>query len=106
MSVLYGRKGDKNGGKIIKTLFGKLMDSMIRSLFTWTGKSIKGKKKIAFKTYEGVIGLLYAVVHLADKTYSMKDCEYDLTYKVLKHASTSKRCVCVYIQRSISFLQN
>lgn len=93
MSAINVRSGDRNGGKIIKSLFDAVIDSQIHCLFTWTGKSNSGQKKMAFCEYKEIVGLFYAVIQLADSKYSMKDCERDLTYKVLKYAATSKKLV-------------
>lgn len=98
LSIINGQNGDKNGGKIVKSIFDAVVDSRIHSLFTWTGKSSNGQKKMAFCDYKEIVGLFYTVVHLADSKYSKKDCERDLTYKVLKYAATSKRFV--FINRS------
>lgn len=99
LSVINGQSGDKNGGKIIKSLFDAVIDSRIISMFTWTGKSSNGQKKMAFSEYKEIIGLLYTVVRLADTKYSKKDCERDLTYKVLKYASLTKRFVCFFLTK-------
>lgn len=55
--------------------------------FTWTGKTKKGKRKIAFRRYKEIVNLIYAVVRRADSSYSMGTCKYDLTYRVLKYAA-------------------
>lgn len=86
MSLIHGHNGDKKGDKIIKSLFGTIIDSQIHSKFTWTGKSSHQQTKIAFCDYKDVIGLIHAVVRLYDGTYSKMNCEKDLTYKVLKRA--------------------
>lgn len=90
MSVINGHSGDKVGGKIIKSVFDAVIDSRIHCMFTWTGKSSNGQKKMAFSEYKEVIGILYAIIRLADAKYSMKDCERDLTYKVLKYAGSKR----------------
>lgn len=93
LAVIHGQNGGKKGGKVIKSVFDALIDSKIHSLFTWTGKSGNGQKKMAFSIYKETIGLIYTVIRLADTNYSKKDCEKNLTYKVLKYAATSKRFV-------------
>lgn len=67
-----------------------MIDGKIHCKYTWTGKSSNNQTKLAFSELKEIIGLLYAVVRLADATYSLKDCERDLTYKVLKRAIKTK----------------
>lgn len=93
LSIIHGQTGEKTGGKIIKSIFDAVIDIRIHSMFTWTGRSSIGHKKMAFSEYKETISLLYTVSRLADTKYSKKDCERDLTYKVLKYAAASKRFV-------------
>lgn len=82
--MLNGESGEKKGGKIVKDVFDAIVDSELKNNCTWTGKSATGKKtKIAFCNFEEIIKLIFAVVRRADGKYSLKECEYDLTYKVL-----------------------
>lgn len=78
------------GEKIIKSIFDKVIDGRIHSYFTWTGKSNNLQKKIAFSDYKEVIKFFYAVVLLADNSYTVKKCEKDLTYRVLKYAGSKR----------------
>lgn len=86
LCVINGDGGGKKGGKIIKSVFDALISCEVAHHFTWSGKSTPGQKKIAFSTYKEIVGIIYAVVRRADPGYCRKDCEKDLTYKVLKHA--------------------
>lgn len=49
-----------------------------------------GQKKIAFSEYKEIIGIIHATCRAADSSYSLKDCESDLTYKVFKYANTKR----------------
>lgn len=86
LSAIHGRSGDKNGSKIMKSLFDTIIEPESQRLFTWTGKSSTNCTKVAFRDYKAVINLLYAVARLADSGYTLSRCEHDLTYRVLKHA--------------------
>lgn len=91
MSVINGRSGEKDGEKILKPLFDAIIDSELKKKFTWTGRTNLGKTKMAFMDYKEVTALLFAVVHLADSNYTTKQCQHDVTYRVLKHAEAKKK---------------
>lgn len=45
---------------------------------------------MAFNEYKEIIGIIHATCRSADSSYSLKDCESDLTYKVFKYANTKR----------------
>lgn len=85
LTIINGEGGEKKGEKIVKSVFDAIIDSKIKHIFTWTGKSSDGKTKIAFPGYKEIIGLICSVIRRADQNYTLKGCEHDLIYKVLKY---------------------
>lgn len=73
-----------NGSKAIKAVFRTLIDSELKSEFSWTGKGANGRKNRAFRDLKEIISLIYHVVRKADSTYCLKTCESDLTYRLLR----------------------
>lgn len=73
-------KISKKGEKIVKSLFDTVICRDIQTLFTWTGKSASGANtKLAFN------------VNTEDPSYSVKQCEYDLKYRVFKHVNAYRK---------------
>lgn len=91
LSVINGDSGDRESPKVIKSVFNAILDKQVRSRFTWTGKSINGEKKIPFRDYKEIIGLLFNVVRRANNKYTMVKCEEDLTTRILKYAAAKKK---------------
>lgn len=91
LCVINGENGNQKGGKIINSVIDSIVHRESQHLFSWTGRSSPGMKpKVAFSEYKELIGLIHAVCRRADETYSRKDCERDLTYKVFKYAKTKR----------------
>lgn len=91
LCIINGQAGDKKGGKIINSVVDSIIHRENQFQFSWTGRSSSGSKtKIAFTQYQEIISLILAVCRRADSSYSRKDCEQDLTYKVFKYANTKR----------------
>lgn len=89
---MHGESGTKKGPKIIKSLMNAMICREIQKLFTWTGKSVTGAKtKLAFNEYKEIIGTVHTICRRADSTYSMSECDYDLTYRVFKHVNSKPK---------------
>lgn len=86
LSVINGRSGEKEGEKIIKPLFDKMISIELKAKFTWSGRTTLGYTKMPFSVYKEVVSLLFTVVRLADANYTTTQCQRDVTYRVLKHA--------------------
>lgn len=85
-------KISKKGEKIVKSLFDTVICRDIQTLFTWTGKSASGANtKLAFNVNTEIIGTIHAVIRRADPSYSVKQCEYDLKYRVFKHVNAYRK---------------
>lgn len=83
-------KGSKKGGKIIRSVVNALIEPGIQYLFSWTGKSKAGETKLPFNVYKEIVSIIHSTCRCADPYYSIKECEYDLTYKIFKHANTKR----------------
>lgn len=88
LTVMHGESGTKKGPKIIKSITNAMICCEIQKLFSWTGRAANGAKtKLAFNEYKEIIGTLHMICRRADSTYSMSQCDYDLTYRVFKHVN-------------------
>lgn len=89
--MINGQTGEKKGGKIINSVVDAIIDPKNQFQFSWTGRSSAGSKtKVAFNEYKEIISVIHAVCRLADSSYSRKECEQDLTYKVFKYANAKR----------------
>lgn len=83
LCTINGVSGTKNGGKIVKSIADSIIEPTKQYLFSMTGRG----NKPAFNCYTEIIALIFAVCNKAATTYSIKDCTYDLTYKIFKHGN-------------------
>lgn len=75
-----------NQAKMTKILVYKLIDRPLLAEFTWTGKSIRDKTKMAFKDLANIIELLHATLSAIDINYSRSTFIDHLKNKTLKYA--------------------
>lgn len=91
LSALNGVSGDKIGSKVIQSIVDEIIEPTSQHLFSMTGKSGIGQpRKVAFENYSELIGVIFATCLQADKTYSLKLCTHDLTYKILKRGNAKR----------------
>ncbi|XP_055307015.1 uncharacterized protein LOC129571263 [Sitodiplosis mosellana] len=91
LSVLNGASGDKNGSKVIKSIVDEIIQPSCQHLFSMTGKSGPGlPRKVAFEGYSELIGIIFATCLQADRTYTLKRCMHDLTYRILKRGNAQR----------------
>lgn len=87
LTVINGENAQKKGKDIIVSVAEAIIDPNILPEFTWSGKSNdKNKKKIKFAAYKEISGIIHTTCRRADSSYSVRECEKDLTYIVLKYA--------------------
>lgn len=72
--------------KMLKRVVYNIMERKFLSEFTWTGKSIGGRKKLAIRDSKNIVELFYAIVFHIDETYSRSTFSDHLKNKILKYA--------------------
>lgn len=85
--MINGENIRKKGHDIISSVVDALIHPQIQAECTWSGKTnVSSKKKLAFSQFKEIIGVIHFTCRRADSNYSLKDCEENLIYKILKHA--------------------
>lgn len=85
--MINGADGNKSGHDVILSIVDAVIHPSIQAKYTWTGKTnCTAVKKERFSTLNEIHGLILCVCRKADNSYSKKDFEDDLIYKVLKYA--------------------
>lgn len=54
--------------------------------FTWSGRGKGNSRKNPFENYSNIHKLMYSILYLVDKTYSMNECIEDMKKKIFKYA--------------------
>lgn len=75
-----------NQPKLLKKALAEIMDRDLIAQFSWTGKSLDGKK-ISFKKFENIRNLLYDAVKKIDVNYTRQLAENHLKNKILRYAN-------------------
>lgn len=76
-----------NQPKLLRKIVYFIMDRRFMANFTYSGKSTKGQRKIAFKMQQNIIGLLYSIVSKIDKSFDKDNLTLYLKDNILKYAS-------------------
>lgn len=84
LCTINGTNGNKDGGKIIRSVVFATICPTILNNYTWTGSSKQGRKN-EFKRYKLIVGVFFAVIHAYDRHYSQSNCEDDLKNRIFKH---------------------
>lgn len=71
---------------MLKVLVNKTFDREFLSKFTWTGKSINGKVKLAFKNWKLTNDFLCETINTIDGCYSQSSYLSDIKKKILRYA--------------------
>lgn len=87
-SIIGGNHGTAKGKatKVLKQLFEQLMKPTLLSTFTWSGRAKGNLRKNSFEKYKNIQKLIYSVLNLVDKSYSMYECLDDMKKKIFKYA--------------------
>lgn len=67
-------------------LLHKVIDRVYLAEFTWTGKSVGGRGKNAFRDLDKTNDFLYDVINTIDEGYTKKSYLDDLKNKIIKYA--------------------
>lgn len=101
--VIGGESGTAEGDKVVGHIVHALISHVFLSDITWTGKAGKGKeKKIALEKYANIVRVIFSLCHNADRSYTLKNCQNGVIYKVLKHAYRTKSVIGATQQASTS----
>lgn len=85
MPGVKSSNGDQ--AKLLKRLVAKMFERSFLANFTWSGKSINGQRKIALKSHDKIVELLYKISNnCLNKTYNYEDFLNHLKNKILKYA--------------------
>lgn len=83
--MIYGDGEFPENKEALRTITTKLIEPKVLSEFTWTGKA-KGARKNAFKSYAGIIDVLFNMIKDKDKNFTTKKFAKIMTYDILKYA--------------------
>lgn len=84
--MIGGRNGVGKADKLIGRVFLTIMSAELLSTYTWSGRGKGEEKKNSFKNYRNVQQLIFTVLNLVQKTYSLDECIHHIKFKVLKYA--------------------
>lgn len=79
-----GAIGDQK--KMLKVVLQNIMEGTFAAEFTWTGKTVANRKKMAFKKLKNMNELLFSIVVHIDPSYRRSEFDSHLINKVLKYA--------------------
>jgi len=74
-SFISGTKGNGNGINSAYLLVDRMFSRKFMTLCSWAGGAREKKEKVPFKSYKNVIELFFRVVQLADKNFTLMDCQ-------------------------------
>lgn len=72
--------------KTLKILLGLIIDRRFLAEFTWSGKSVPGVRKIAFRDLNHIVDLIYDMTSKVHTKYTRPSYHKDLVDRVLKFA--------------------
>lgn len=75
-----------NQSKMLKKIVGIIFEKSFLANFTWSGKSVRGKKKIQLRIYKNIVDFMYGIANGMDKTYQHSTYLDILKNKVIKYA--------------------
>lgn len=84
LCTINGTNGNKEGGKIVRSVVFATISPTILKGYTWTGTS-KQQQKSGFMKYKQIFGVFFTVIRAYDKNYSQSDCEDDMKNRIFKH---------------------
>lgn len=80
------RTNKHNQPKLLKRVVSLIFDRVFLSNITWSGKSVRGQKKIAMKKFHRVVDLMYTVSNKIFGNYEYNTFLDHLKNKILKYA--------------------
>lgn len=83
--MLYGSGEIPEKKEVARTIINKLIKPELLAGFTWTGKA-KGTKKNAFRSYTGIIDVMFKIIHERDESFTLEKLTKIITYDILKYA--------------------
>lgn len=75
-----------NQPKLLKCIVYTIMEPVFFANFTWTGKTIKGEKKIPFQRSKNIVDLLFDMVVKVEPSYQQATFLSHLKNKIIKYA--------------------
>lgn len=72
---ISGKKGNGSGINSAYLLVDRMFTRKFMTLCSWAGGARDKKEKIAFKSFKNVIELFFRVIQLADRNFTLMDCE-------------------------------
>lgn len=88
LSTFPGMKKCKgNQPKLLKHVAHIIVDRVFLAQFSYSGKSLKNQRKMAFTERKNIVALLYSVAGKVDTAYEEDDMKLHLRDKILKYAA-------------------
>lgn len=84
LCTINGTNGNKDGGKIVRSVVYATICPTVLQLYTWTGAS-KQDDKNGFRQYTQIVGVIFTVIHAYDRKYSRSECDDDFKLRIFKH---------------------
>lgn len=87
-TIIGGKDGASDGVKLLKAIFGYLIEPQFLRTISWSGKGDPKtkEKKIRFEKFSEVVSLIHEVCSTADKKYTHFECHKSMVYKIFKTA--------------------
>lgn len=76
-----------NQPKLLRAIVYFIVDRVFLAQFSFSGKSVKGQRKISFIGKQNIVALLYSIARKVDRAYEEDDMKEHLRDKVLKYAA-------------------